>query len=56
MVYEWAPQIVIGIILIFVGARLNMDFPIANLIRLALILIGITIFGFGIFGLFDQAI
>ena len=54
MAYEWAPQIIIGIILLVVGVKLNMNFALANLIRLALILIGITILGFGIFGAFDQ--
>lgn len=54
MAYEWAPQIIIGIILIIVGARLPLNFAIANLVRLALVLIGITILGYGIFGTFTE--
>ena len=52
MVYEYFPQIIIGIILLVVGVKLNMSFGLANLIRIALILIGLVILGYGIFGLF----
>jgi len=48
------PQIIIGIILVVVGARLPLSFPIANLVRLALVLIGVTILGYGIFGTFTE--
>lgn len=50
MGYDFVPQIIIGIILIFVGAKLNMSFPVANVIRLALILIGLVVLGYGIYG------
>jgi len=49
MAYDFIPQIIIGIILIVVGARLNMNVPVATIVRLALILIGLVILGFGIF-------
>jgi len=52
MTFEFAPQIIIGIILLVVGVKLNMDFPIANLIRIALILIGIVLIAFGVLGAF----
>ena len=54
MTYEFAPQIIIGIILLIVGVKLNMDFPIANLIRIALVLIGIVLMAYGVFGAFAQ--
>lgn len=52
MVYESIPLILIGIILLVVGIKLNMDIGIAQLIRLGMILIGVVILGYGIFGIF----
>jgi len=54
MVYEWVPQIIIGAIMIIIGIKLPMNFPIANLVRLALIIIGLAVLIWGILGAFDQ--
>ena len=50
MAYDFIPQIIIGIILVIVGAKLNIDAKAAMIVRLALILIGLVILGYGIFG------
>jgi len=49
MIYDYVPEIIIGIILLVVGVKLNMNAPIANLVRLALILIGLVLLAYGIF-------
>ena len=54
MVYEWVPQIIISIILIIVGIKLPIDVPIATLVRLALVIIGLAILVWGILGAYDQ--
>ena len=47
MTYDWVPQIIIGIVLAIVGAKLSLNFPIANLVRLALVVIGFAILVWG---------
>lgn len=54
MVYEWVPQIIIGIILVIVGFRLPLDFVIANLVKLGLVVIGLAILIWGILGAYAQ--
>ena len=54
MAYEWVPQIIIGIILVIVGFRLPLDFGIANLVKLALVVIGLAILIWGILGAYAQ--
>lgn len=54
MAYEWVPQIIIGIILIIVGIRLPLNFQIANLVRLGLVVIGLAILIWGILGAYAQ--
>lgn len=54
MIYDFIPQIIIGIILIVVGIRLNMNNTIADIVRLGLVLIGIVVLGYGVFGATDQ--
>jgi len=48
MTYDFIPQIIIGIILVIVGARLPLTFGIANLVRLGLVVIGLAILVWGI--------
>lgn len=54
MAYEAFGELFIGIILIAIGARLNMTFAVANMIRLGLILIGIIVLVIGAFGIMAQ--
>ena len=55
MAYEsWVPMLFIGIVLIIVGSKMPLSFPIANLVRLALIVIGVGVFIGGILGGADQ--
>jgi len=54
LVYEWVPQIIIGIILIIVGIKLPLNTPIATMVRLALVIIGLAILAWGILGAYDQ--
>jgi hypothetical protein len=54
MAYEYIAELIIGIVLIAIGVKLDMDSPIANLVRLGLIIIGIVVLVLGIFGLFAQ--
>jgi len=54
MAYEYIAEIIIGIVLIYIGARLNMGGLIPNLVRLGLIIIGIVVFAVGILGLVAQ--
>lgn len=55
MGYEsWVPLLFIGVVLIIVGSKMPLNFPIANLVRLALIVIGVGVLIGGILGGADQ--
>lgn len=54
MAYEYVAEIIIGIVLIVIGIKLNMESPLAQLIRIGLIIIGIVVLAIGILGLFAQ--
>lgn len=54
MAYEYIAEIIIGLVLIFIGVKLNMDSKAAHLVRLGLIIIGIVVFALGLLGLFAQ--
>lgn len=51
MAYEAIPTTIIGIILLIVGIKLNMNSQAASIVRLGLILVGVVAIGFGIFGI-----
>lgn len=48
MTYDFIPQIIIGIILMIVGAKLPLNFGAALWIRLALVVIGLAFLIWGI--------
>ena len=47
-------KILVGIVLAIVGAKLSLNFPIANLVRLALVVISMAILVWGILGAYAQ--
>jgi len=54
MAYEYIAEMIIGIVLIAIGIKLNIDSSVAHLVRLGLVIIGIVVFAIGLLGLFAQ--
>lgn len=54
MAYEYIAEMIIGIVLIGIGIKLDMESNIAHLVRLGLVIIGIVVFVLGLLGLFAQ--
>jgi len=54
MEYGLIGVLIIGIVLLVTGVKLNMNAPIAHLIRLALVLIGLVVISIGVLGIFSS--
>jgi len=54
MSYEWIPSLLFGFLLLYVGYRLNDPGRVFRITRLALILGGLILIGWGIFAGFAE--